>query len=579
MASALKAIFRLAVLAELIFQEAHVAGAASPVRALYDAHMAELKGAHARLEKECTEDPQDCGEDHREIWSKLAFRKALSDRIPLARTVPDTRPASCRKEKPKPVSGKVSVILVYHHEAASTLLRTAQSILDRTVPETLEEILLVRDGPPDMSWAAELQSAVDAFVAQHPQVRQIFLPEHQGLAPAKVAGAKEAKGDLLVFLDSHCEVNQGWLEPLAEAVAADPKAVAVPVIDGISATDFTYAPQGVAVRGVMTWGLYYAGEPFSPQEQKDLGKGKRVGMPIMPGGLFLISRSFFEELGYYDEGLRIWGAENIELSLKVWRCGGRVELVPCSKIGHVFKAVEHRFPSGESLHKNFKRIAELWLDEYKEFYMDSFPMARGIDSGDLTLARQNRDRLKCESMDWFIQKVYPSMFVPKPIRKKGLFKSQGGYGCLDMHMIALASNPRQNPHVSPAGLQPCAVWSDYNQWYLMKNTRRLVHIGIWTEECLGVKEPRDANQENAEVVVCQCAKYAGSGCSEREIEWKWIEKLGMLKHESSGRCLTTTGMQGRLAAALSCDRSPEERRNKWAFEDRHGAPMASHDEL
>lgn len=31
-----------------------------------------------------------------------------------------------------------------------------------------------------------------------------------GLIRAKIAGAEAAKGDVVVFLDSHCEANEGW---------------------------------------------------------------------------------------------------------------------------------------------------------------------------------------------------------------------------------------------------------------------------------------------------------------------------------------------------------------------------------
>lgn len=90
--------------------------------------------------------------------------------------------------------------------------------------------------------------------------------------------------------------------------------------------------------GGFNWDLKFI---WMPIPKSVANKRKNLAAPIktptIAGGLFAINKDFFRYLGYYDEKFEIWGGENLELSFKVWMCGGTLEIVPCSHVGHVYR--------------------------------------------------------------------------------------------------------------------------------------------------------------------------------------------------------------------------------------------------
>lgn len=98
---------------------------------------------------------------------------------------------------------------------------------------------------------------------------------------------------------------------------------------------------------------------------------------------------------------------------------------PCSRIGHVYRKFAP-FPNpgkGDFVGRNYKRVAEVWMDEYKEFIYNRRPRYRSIDAGDLSKQKKLREDLKCKSFRWFmtnvaddLEKYYPSV-EPSPVAR------------------------------------------------------------------------------------------------------------------------------------------------------------------
>jgi fumarate reductase subunit C len=84
-------------------------------------------------------------EKYEDGFEKNAFNAYASDLISKHRSLPDVRDSGCRQIEYKAPKITASVVMCFHNEAWSVLLRSVHSIIDRSPRHLLQEIILVDD--------------------------------------------------------------------------------------------------------------------------------------------------------------------------------------------------------------------------------------------------------------------------------------------------------------------------------------------------------------------------------------------------------------------------------------------------
>lgn len=117
--------------------------------------------------------------------------------------------------------------------------------------------------------AERLGKPLDDHIATMSKVTVLRNTKREGLVRARIRGAKAAKGDVLTFLDSHCEATPGWVEPLLARIAASRSNVVCPAIEVLNADTFAYQGSANAdQRGGFGWDLFFKWKGIPPEEQR-----------------------------------------------------------------------------------------------------------------------------------------------------------------------------------------------------------------------------------------------------------------------------------------------------------------------
>ncbi|XP_057602907.1 polypeptide N-acetylgalactosaminyltransferase 13 isoform X2 [Hippopotamus amphibius kiboko] len=470
--------------------------------------------------------PKDDQEKMKELFKINQFNLMASDLIALNRSLPDVRLEGCKTKVYPDELPNTSVVIVFHNEAWSTLLRTVYSVINRSPHYLLSEVILVDDASERDFLKLTLENYVKNLEVP---VKIIRMEERSGLIRARLRGAAASKGQVITFLDAHCECTLGWLEPLLARIKEDRKTVVCPIIDVISDDTFEYMAGSDMTYGGFNWKLNFRWYPV-PQREMDRRKGDRtlpVRTPTMAGGLFSIDRNYFEEIGTYDAGMDIWGGENLEMSFRIWQCGGSLEIVTCSHVGHVFrKATPYTFPGGTGhvINKNNRRLAEVWMDEFKDFFYIISPGVVKVDYGDVSVRKTLRENLKCKPFSWYLENIYPDSQIPRRYYSLGEIRNVETNQCLDN------MGRKENEKV---GIFNCHGMGG-NQVFSYTADKE-----IRTDDlCL------DVSRLNGPVIMLKCHHMRGNQL------WEYDAERLTLRHVNSNQCLDEPSEEDKMVPTM-----------------------------
>lgn len=245
----------------------------------------------------------------------------------------------------------ISVVIACHNEEGY-LQRTVDSLLANLPHRT--EIIVVDDQSTDgcCSFLSEFGSRYGAVYLARSTARL-------GVSAARNFGARHARGEVLVFCDAHVEVPPGWSGPLLSALT-DPAAGAVmPAIGALDSQDYA-----------LGYGIRFSNSSLDVEWLPLTGNGPYpvppYPVPLLCGCFLAMRRELYQDLRGFDPGMRIYGHEDLELSLHLWLRGYECRVVPEVTIAHRFSS-EFRYPVHWEPLYNLLRMGVVHLGQERFF--------------------------------------------------------------------------------------------------------------------------------------------------------------------------------------------------------------------
>ena len=225
---------------------------------------------------------------------------------------------------------KTTIVLACRNEG-KLILDTVNSILNNKT-NTLYEIIVVDDGSTDMCCDIIRQNLNDGKFDKN-ILKIVTNSTSIGACKARNLGTENSSSDTnyVCFLDAHTRVEPHWLDKLIEAELSSLGNNQSIVTCGIRVMDGTD-------EGGFGETLNLSELPKNNFVPLWLAKPKDITeVPFAPGGVMLIPKFLFNDIGGFEKYFQTWGAEDTEISLKAWLMGYKILATPHTKIEHFFR--------------------------------------------------------------------------------------------------------------------------------------------------------------------------------------------------------------------------------------------------
>ena len=163
--------------------------------------------------------------------------------------------------------------------------------------------------------------------------------QRQGVAPTRHLAVQEARGDVFLFLDGHCNPERGAIRRLVEDVEeTGGEAIITPKIPALDAARWQNSAEqtGHGYRLELK-GFDCGWIPLGQMQRTAVGRRKFHESPAFIGCAVAIGRTLYDALWGFDPVMRKWGVEDLDLSLKCWLSGHAILHDHKAVIGHRFR--------------------------------------------------------------------------------------------------------------------------------------------------------------------------------------------------------------------------------------------------